>query len=63
MSGQMKNYKKYFESIKTMTPPADFNTMQKQKFDIKGLLDYAESKGVKTSDLTMQERERFIRNV
>lgn len=57
MYGQMKKYK---ESLKTMQGPYKPNDF-KQHVDIKGIMKYAEKKGVKVVDLTDNEKKAFLK--
>ncbi|MBO4609470.1 MAG: hypothetical protein J5696_06310 [Lachnospiraceae bacterium] len=56
MSGQMKNYKNYIESLDNMKEPV----VPKAKLDMRGAIRYAQEKGVSVEMLTKEEKERFI---
>ena len=59
MNGQMKKYK---ESLKSMRQPILLSQMTKT-MDLRGLLKYAQDKGVKVSELTEKERMSFVRDL
>ncbi len=59
MNGQMKKYK---ESLKSMPHPILLSQMTKT-MDLRGLLKYAQDKGVKVSELTEKERMSFVRDL
>lgn len=57
MYGQMK---KYNEILKKMNRPIELEDM-KQKLDLRGVMDYAEKKGVKVSELSPKEKKVFLK--
>lgn len=57
MFGQMKRYK---ESLKRTPGPIPLNQCPNVKLDLRGLMEYAEKKGVKVIDLTEEEKAAFI---
>lgn len=57
MYGQMK---KYNEILKKMNRPIELEDM-KQKLDLRGVMDYAEKKGVKVSELSAKEKKVFLK--
>ncbi len=59
MNGQTKKYK---ESLKSMPQPILLSQMTKT-MDLRGLLKYAQDKGVKVSELTEKERMSFVRDL
>lgn len=59
MNGQMKKYK---ESLKSMPQPILLSQMTKT-MDLRGLLKYAQDKGVKVCELTEKERMSFVRDL
>ncbi len=50
----MKN--KYFETLKNMQEPK----VPKAKLDIRGVIEYAKSKGVPVEELSDEEKAKFI---
>ena len=56
MTGQMTKYK---ESLKHMPEPIMLSQIQK-KLDLRGLMKYAKKKGLKVSQLTNEEKNRFL---
>ena len=59
MNGQMKNYDAYIASLKSMEEPV-FKLELPFRFSIRKDGAYAESKGVRISDLTREELESFV---
>ena len=57
MTGQMKKYK---ESLAVSPEPIMFSQITK-KMDLRGLMEYAEEKGMKVSQLTEKERLSFMK--
>ena len=57
MIGQMKRYR---ESLK-ITPEPVLLSQIKKKVDLRGLMDYAKEKSMRVSELTEQERRRFVK--
>ncbi len=62
MNGQMMNYKKYNEILKTMPQPIPLSQIPKVKIDYKGLKEYAKAKGVAPAHLSDAEKNQFIKN-
>lgn len=56
MTGQMTKYK---ESLKHMPEPIMLSQIQR-KVDLRGLMKYAKEKGVKVTQLTNEEKDRFL---
>lgn len=56
MIGQMTKYK---ESLKHMPEPIMLSQIQR-KLDLRGLMKYAKEKGVKVTQLTNEEKDRFL---
>lgn len=56
MTGQMTKYK---ESLKHMSEPIMLSQIQR-KVDLRGLMKYAKEKGVKVTQLTNEEKDRFL---
>lgn len=56
MSGQMKRYR---ESLVNMPEPIMLSQIT-QKMDLRGLMAYAKSKGVKVAQLTEKEKMSFV---
>lgn len=56
MSGQMTKYK---ESLKYMPEPIMLSQIQR-KVNLRGLMKYAKEKGVKVTQLTNEEKNRFL---
>lgn len=60
MNGQMMNYKKYNQILKTMPQPISLSQIPKVKIDYKGLKEYAQKKGISPAKLTDEEKNKFI---
>ena len=62
MSGLMMSYsmKKYKESMRNTSDLIPFEQLPKIKMDLVGLSKYAFAKGVRVSELSEEEKERFI---
>ncbi len=56
MSGRMKSYKEYLSSLEAMKEPI----VPKAKLDMRGILKFAQDKGIPVSKLTQKEKEKFI---
>ena len=54
--GQMTKYK---ESLKHMSEPIMLSQIQR-KVDLRGLMKYAKEKGIKVTQLTNEEKDRFL---
>ena len=59
MSGRMKNYKNYIESLERMQEPV----VPKAKLDMRGAIKYAREKGVPVGKLSKEEKDRFIQYI
>ncbi len=59
MNGLMINYDKYLESLTEMKEPE----VPKAKLDMRGAIEYANSKGIPVEDLTPEEKEKFIQYI
>lgn len=57
MTGQMRRYR---ESLK-QTPAPVMPSQVKGKLDLRGLMDYAKSKGVKVAQLAEEEKLAFMK--
>ena len=57
MSGQMTKYEKYLSSLESMKEPTPANLI----FDMRGAVEYAESKNVRISELSEEEKRRFVK--
>ena len=57
MNEQKKTYE---ELLLEMGEPIDIDTMPNRNIDYVGLLKYARQKGVKVSELSIEERNSFI---
>ena len=57
MSGQMMDYKRYMESLQN-TP--EHNAEKLYPIDYKGIILYAEKQGKYPSELTDDEKKKFI---
>lgn len=60
MSGQMLSSKKYEMSLKRMMEPVLPSQLPKIKMDLAGLSRYAKEKGISLSELTDEEKRRFV---
>ena len=56
MTGQMTKYK---ESLRHMPEPIMLSQIQR-KVDLRGLMNYAKEKGIKVTQLTNEEKNRFL---
>ena len=52
------NYKRYYESLKNTPEPEEI--INPVAIDYKGLIAYADSKGVEPCDLSDDDKSRFI---
>ena len=52
------NYKRYYESLKNTPEPEEI--INPVAIDYKGLIAYADSKGVEPCDLSDDDKNRFI---
>lgn len=57
MIGQMKRYR---ESLKKTPDPILLSQIQK-KMDLRGLMTYAQERGMKVAELSEQERMSFVK--
>ena len=57
MSGQKKSYE---QILLEMGRPVDIDDIPNRKMDLKGLLRYARGKGKKVSELSEEEKRKFI---
>ena len=57
MTGQMKRYR---ESLKKTPDPILLSQIQK-KMDLRGLMTYAQERGMKVAELSEQERMSFVK--
>mgnify|MGYP000299705383 CR=1 FL=1 len=55
MTGQMTKYK---ESLRHMPEPIMLSKFK--KVDLRGLMNYAKEKGIKVTQLTNEEKNRFL---
>lgn len=55
------DYQKYFEQIRTMPEPIMVSELPKVKLNLKGIREYAESKGVAIANVTEKEKRLFIK--
>ena len=64
MNGLMRkfDYERYFEQIKTMPEPIMMSEIPKVKLNLKGIKEYAKSKGVAIASLTEEKKQLFIAN-
>lgn len=62
MNGLMRkfDYERYFEQIKTMPEPIVVSELPKVKLNLKGIREYAKSKGVAIASLTEEEKQLFM---
>lgn len=60
ISGQMINYDKYNSVLQSMPAPILASQLPDVKIDLPGLISYAHGKGVKVSDLSDEEKNKFI---
>ncbi len=57
MNGQMKNYERYLKSLEGMQEPIVPDVV----FDMRGAVEYAQKKGLKISQLSDEEKKRFVK--
>ena len=62
MNGLMRkfDYERYFEQIRTMPEPIMMSELPQVKLDLRGIREYAKSKGVAIASLTEEEKQLFI---
>lgn len=62
MNGLMRrfDYERYFEQIKTMPEPIMVSELPKVKLDLRGIREYAKSKGIAIASLTEEEKQLFM---
>lgn len=60
MNGQMLSSKKYEMSLERMMEPILPSQLPKIKMDLAGLSRYAKEKGISLSELTDEEKGRFL---
>lgn len=62
MNGLMRkfDYERYFEQIKTMPEPVMVSELPKVKLNLRGIREYAKSKGVAIASLTEEEKQHFM---
>lgn len=62
MNGRMRkfDYERYFEQIRTMPEPIMMSELPKVKLDLRGIREYAKSKGVAIASLSEEEKQLFI---
>lgn len=62
MNGLMRkfDYERYFEQIKTMPEPIMVSELPKVRLNLKGIREYAKSKGVAIASLTEEEKQLFM---
>lgn len=63
MSGQMRNYNKYYKVIKNMDGPVMPSQLPRVKIDSNGLVNYARERGKKVTELSEGEKSRFIKEL
>lgn len=57
MNGQKKSYE---QILSEMEKPIDIDDIPNRKMDLKGLLHYARKVGKKVSELSEEEKKKFI---
>lgn len=60
LNEQKIDNKRYLESLKNTPGPVTLDQVQRIKMDLKGLSNYAVSKGVHVRDLSKEEIDKFI---
>lgn len=60
MNGQMLSSKKYETSLKHMMEPVLPSQLPKIKMDLAGLSRYAKEKGIPLSEVSNEEKRRFV---
>lgn len=62
MNGLMRkfDYERYFEQIKSMPEPIMMSELPQVKLDLRGIREYAKSKGVAIASLSEEEKQLFI---
>lgn len=63
MNGLMRkfDYERYFEQIKTMPEPIMMSELPQVKLDLRGIREYAKSKGVTIANLSEEEKRIFMK--
>lgn len=62
MNEQMKSYRNYIESVKATPGPWLYEERPQIKIDLRGLVKYTHSKSVSVSELSDDEKQKFVMN-
>lgn len=54
------DHERYFAQIETMSEPVIKSEIPKVKLDLRGIREYAKSKGVAIASLTEEEKQLFV---
>lgn len=54
------DHERYFAQIETMSEPVIKSEIPKVKLDLRGIREYAKSKGVAIASLTGEEKQLFV---
>lgn len=60
MNGQMRRYK---ESLSITPEPIMPSQLPKVRLDMRGMVEYAKSRGVAPNSLTVEEKRKFMQSV
>ena len=63
MNGQMMNFSRYWEYLKTMEPPMRSSELPKRKMNLSVIAKYAREHGICFSDMTEEEKEEILAKI
>ena len=63
MNGQMMNFSRYWEYLKTMEPPMRSSELPKKKMNLSVIAKYARENGICFSDMTEDEKEEILAKI
>ena len=63
MKPQTKNYKRYYEALKASSNPVKKSELPNVVADYRGLIAYAREKGVAVTELSQEEKNRYVKIV
>jgi hypothetical protein len=62
MSGQMMNYKRYYEYVKTMPDPIMPSQLPKVKVNLRAVAKYAKKNNICFANMTESEKTELLRS-